>query len=83
MSEDKLRDAHMALKRKDKAIAQLKLKEQRLDDLRERVIAVRELHSEVDGKCVYCSSLLNSLKDYGSIHYPCATIKALNGETNG
>lgn len=73
MSEDKLRDAHMALKRKDKAIAQLKLKEQRLDDLRERVIAVRELHkANGAGMCAEC------MPD-GAIRMPCATIKALDG----
>lgn len=86
MSEDKLRDAHMALKRKDKAIAQLKLKEQRLDDLRERVIAVRELHKPtLDGRsCIECSRIicLGTPNGLGGIQYPCITIATLNGFNN-
>jgi hypothetical protein len=86
MSEDKLRDAHMALKRKDKAMAQLKQKEKRLNDLRERVIAVRHLHRPTpDGRsCVECSRIicLGTPNGLGGMQYPCLTIATLDGFTN-
>ena len=86
MSEDKLRDAHMALKRKDKAIVQLKLKELRLNTLRERVIAVRSLHRPTaDGRsCIECSRIicLGTTNALGGIQYPCLTIATLDGFSN-
>jgi hypothetical protein len=77
----KLRDAHMALKRKDKKMAELKLKAARLAALRERVIAVRELHkrSEVNNEaCGLCTELIQHEGLF--VVYPCPTIQALDGE---
>lgn len=83
MSENKLRDAHMALKRKDHVLAKLKDKEKRLDALRERVIAVRELHKVFNHPTIQdfvCCYECSELAGWGAAPYPCDTIKALDGD---